>query len=79
MPPREQGERRHLAWTACLCTTLAPLHTVADEAGHPETDQQQDIGTGLWDADVIALLMVMAVQSMFVMVLAWLCGVTHGR
>jgi hypothetical protein len=63
-----------------LCPTLATLHAVADEAGHTEADQQQDIDIGLWDADeAIVVLIVMSVMSIFVMVLVWLCGVTHGR
>jgi len=74
------GERGGtLSWTACLCPTLATLHAVADEAGHTEADQQQDIGTGLWDADGIVLLLVLFVMSLFVMVRAWLCCVTHDR
>jgi hypothetical protein len=74
------GERGGtLFWTPCSCPTLATLHAVADEAGHPEAHQEQDIDTRLWDFDAIVFLVVMAVMSMFVMVMASLCGVTHGR
>ena len=72
------GERRDtLSWTPCLCLTLATLQAVADEAGHPEADHEQDIDIGLWDFDAIVFLVVMAVMAMFVMVTAWPCGVTH--
>jgi hypothetical protein len=58
-----------MSWTTCLCPTLAPLHTVADEAGHTEADQEQDSGIGFWDAEVLELLLVMAVMAMFGVVL----------
>jgi hypothetical protein len=68
-----------LSCTACLCPTLAPLHTVADEAGHTEADQQQDTGIGLWHTEALVWLRVLLVRSIVVLVIAWLCGVTHGR
>jgi hypothetical protein len=56
-----------MSWHDGLCPTLATLHTVADEAGHTDADQQQDIGTRLWDAEALVVLRVL-----FVTVSSWL-------
>ena len=56
-----------LSWNAGLCSTLATLHPVAHEAGHTDAEQQQDIGTRLWDAVALVVL-----RALFVTVGAWL-------
>jgi hypothetical protein len=51
------GERGGtLSWNVGLCSTLAPLHPVAHKAGHADAEQQQDIGTRLWDAEALGVL-----------------------